>query len=98
MGARMSIISSIECTKVLCLDKRIEWYQELEKQLKAVGIKPQMFLAGDGYTAKNSGYWHKKYDFQDLSEKYRPPILPGSITYATWFNRVNAYNAFYCHN
>lgn len=94
----MSIINEVECTKVLVLDKRLEWYSQIEKQLKAVGLKPDMFLAGDGYTAKDSDYWFKQYDFQDLGTKYKPPLLPGSIQYATWFNRVNAYNAFYCHN
>jgi len=76
----------------LILDKRFDkWHNILINIEKYFKVTPQLFLAGDGKTYHDAFYSHV-----DVTTK--PPFYPNySTTYATWWNKPHAYNAFLCH-
>lgn len=82
----MGIISNIELTKVLLLDKRYHFWPELLGQCQNVNINPEAFIVGRGHNFK--------YDYED--EDDIPPVLPASTSYPSWW-KSQTYNAWKSH-
>lgn len=82
-----NILENITAFCVL-LDKRIEFWPELESQFKSVGINLKGLLVGKEKI--NHEYFH-----HDVNEK--PPIYDTTNQYPSWVNGTNAFNAWISH-
>ena len=84
---------------VLCLDKRIDIWTDLEYDLKKRKWDHELIIAG------NPGANHNYDVIKDRNYKYSiydtdefPPVYSQSIQYPSWWARPNAYNAWKTHN
>lgn len=82
----MGLISNIELTKVLLLDKRYHFWPDILSQCQNVDINPEPFMVGRGHNFK--------YDYEDTDEL--PPQLPASTSYPSWW-KPQTYNAWKSH-
>lgn len=81
----MSILSRITHCKCFVLDKRIEYWPEIETAWAKKGIKVDRVLMGDGSLSE-------KYDYIDTNEL--PPVYINSLHSLTWKNCPAAYNFY----
>lgn len=80
----------IDAAFCLLLDKRADFWPELNRSFSNVGITLNKFLVGDGKLFPREEYNH--IDIEEL-----PPIYPTTNMYPSWTNKPNAYNAFLSH-
>jgi hypothetical protein len=78
----------IDMATCLVLDKRIDMGRKVVEQARQYDIDVNLFIAGDGY--HDLTYDH--IDSNDL-----PPRYQQSLSYPSWTNRPNAYNAWKSH-
>ena len=86
----MSLINQIDIAACVLLDKRAEYWPDLSKNFKKVGINVVPCLVGNGELYPKSQYYH--IDVPDL-----PPQYLTTNFYPSWINKPNAFNAFLSH-
>lgn len=85
-----TIVDSIDIAYCVILDKRIDFWPDLQKSFADKGIDLKKFVVGDGKTLPE-----KEYSLIDIPEK--PPLYNVTNFYPSWVTKTNAYNAFLSH-
>lgn len=83
------MIELIDMALCLVLDKRVDMWNELERQFREHNIDIKMFLAGDGHL--------DNYEYDHIDDVEPPPLYAQTVPYPTWWRRPNAYDAWKCH-
>lgn len=87
----MKILDQIDQAVCLTLDKRIKELDRIQSEWKQLDVDVNPYIVGDGVRLSS-----KRYDYYDSNTK--PPMLPGSTTYPTWWTEpYNAYNCWQAH-